>query len=41
LHVFDWNGVIVKEYELNVPCSYLCISDDDSTIWALHPYKIK
>ena len=35
LHVFDWNGVLVKEYELDVPCSYLCVSDDDSKIWAI------
>ena len=35
LHVFDWNGTLVKEYELDVQCSYLCVSDDDSTIWAV------
>ena len=35
LHVFDWNGVLVKKYELDVPCSYLCVSDDDSKIWAV------
>ena len=35
LHVFNWNGVLVKEYELDVPCSYLCVSDDDGKIWAI------
>jgi hypothetical protein len=35
LRVFDWNGIPVKEYELDVPCSYLCVSDDDSKIWAI------
>jgi hypothetical protein len=35
LRIFDWNGVPVKEYELDVLCSYLCVSDDDSKIWAV------
>jgi hypothetical protein len=35
LRLFDWNGVPVKEYELDVPCSYLCVSDDDRKIWAV------
>jgi hypothetical protein len=35
LRIFDWNGVPVKEYELDVPCSYLCVSDDDRKIWAV------
>ena len=35
LHIFDWNGVLVKEYALDIPCSYLCISDDESKIWAV------
>ena len=35
LRIFDWNGILVKEYELDVPCNYLCVSDDDSKIWAI------
>jgi hypothetical protein len=35
LRVFDWNGLLVKEYELDVPCSYLCVSDDDTKMWAV------
>ena len=35
LRVFDWKGNLVKEYEFDVPCSYLCVSDDDSKIWAI------
>lgn len=35
LRVFDWNGVLVKEYEFDVPCSYFCVSDDDNIIWAI------
>ncbi|MCL2737854.1 MAG: TolB-like 6-bladed beta-propeller domain-containing protein [Bacteroidales bacterium] len=35
LRIFDWNGVLVKEYALDIPCSYLCVSDDDSTMWAI------
>jgi len=35
LRIFDWNGVLVKEYILDIPCSYLCVSDDDSKIWAI------
>ena len=38
LRVFDWNGALVKEYALDVPCSYLCVSDDDSKIWAIASY---
>jgi hypothetical protein len=35
LHVFDWNGVLVKRYELDVPCGFLCVSDDDAKMWAI------
>ena len=35
LRIFNWDGSLVKEYELDVLCSYLCVSDDDSTIWAI------
>ncbi len=35
LRIFDWDGTLVKEYGLDVPCSYLCVSDDDSKIWAV------
>lgn len=35
LRVFDWNGVLIKEYKLDVPCGYLCVSDDDTKIWAI------
>lgn len=35
LRVFDWGGNLVKEYELDVPCSYICISDDDVKMWAI------
>lgn len=35
LRVFDWNGAIVKEYELDVPCSYMCVADDDTRMWAV------
>ena len=35
LRIFDWNGTLVKEYKLDIPCSYLCVSDDDSKIWAI------
>ena len=35
LRIFNWNGVLVEEYKLDVPCSYLCVSDDDMTIWAV------
>ena len=35
LRIFDWNGNNVKEYELDVPSLYLCVSDDDSKLWAI------
>ena len=35
LHIFDWKGTLLKEYQLDALCSYLCVSDDDSKIWAI------
>ncbi len=35
LRVFDWNGTLKKEYELDIPCSHLCVSDDNSKLWAI------
>lgn len=35
LRIFDWGGILVEEYELDVPCSYLCVSDDDTQMWAV------
>jgi len=35
LHIFDWNGFLIREYELDLPCSYLCVSDDNNKIWAI------
>jgi hypothetical protein len=35
LRVFDWCGSLVKEYELDIPCGYLCVSEDDSKMWAI------
>jgi hypothetical protein len=35
LRIFDWNGILTKEYELDVPSSYLCVSDDDSKLWTV------
>ncbi len=35
VRVFDWEGSLVKEYGLDVPCSFVCASDDDKTMWAI------
>jgi hypothetical protein len=35
LHIFDWNGYLVKEYQLDILCSYLCVSEDDNKLWAI------
>ena len=35
LRVFDWNGILVKEYELDVPSWFICVSDDDSKLWSI------
>ncbi|MDR2894752.1 MAG: TolB-like 6-bladed beta-propeller domain-containing protein [Alistipes sp.] len=35
LRVFDWSGNLVKEYGLDVPCGFICVSDDDETMWAV------
>ena len=35
LRVFDWNGNLSKEYELDIPSRFLCVSDDDSRLWTI------
>ena len=35
LRVFNWKGNLIKEYELDVPCSYICVSNDNTTLWAI------
>ena len=35
LRVFDWNGNFLKKYELDIPCRYLCVSDDDCKLWSI------
>ena len=35
LRIFDWNGTLVKEYDLDVPCGFMCVSNDNSKIWAI------
>jgi len=35
LRVFDWSGAQVRELRLDIPCSYLCVSDDDTRMWAV------
>ena len=35
LRIFNWNGVLVKEYELDLSCGFLCVSDDDDKIWTV------
>ena len=35
LRVFDWNGNLVKVYDLDIPSRSLCVSDDDSKLWTI------
>ena len=35
LRIFDWTGTLVEEYELDVAGSSICVSDDDSKLWAI------
>jgi hypothetical protein len=35
LRVFDWNGTLKNEYALDIPCTFLCVSDDDRRLWAV------
>ena len=35
LRVFNWNGNLIKEYELDIPSSDICVSDDDSRLWTI------
>jgi hypothetical protein len=35
LRVFDWNGNIKKEIDLDIPCKHISISHDDKTLWAI------
>ena len=35
LRIFDWNGNLIKVYDLDIPSNFLCISDDDSKIWTI------
>jgi hypothetical protein len=35
LRVFDWNGKMIRETELDVPCNQIGVSPDDKTLWAI------
>lgn len=35
LRVFDWKGMLKNEYKLDIPCSFLCVSEDESRLWAI------
>lgn len=34
VHVYDWDGNMVKKYKLDAPCTTLCVSPDDKKLWA-------
>jgi hypothetical protein len=35
LRIFDWNGTIKTEIDLDIPCKYIGVSPDDKTVWAI------
>ncbi|MDR0538751.1 MAG: TolB-like 6-bladed beta-propeller domain-containing protein [Tannerellaceae bacterium] len=35
LIIYDWSGNLKKEISLNTPCKYLCVSPDDTKMWAI------
>lgn len=35
LLVYDWDGNLVKNIKLDIPCQYFCISNDDKSMWAI------
>jgi len=35
LRVFDWSGKLVKTYQLDVLCRFVCPNPDDSRVWAI------
>ena len=35
VQVYDWEGTHIKDYELVIPCRYICITEDDSRLWAI------
>lgn len=35
LRIFDWNGYIKREINLDIPCKHIAVSHDDKTVWAI------
>jgi hypothetical protein len=35
LRIYDWQGNLVRETNLDVPCRNICVSHDDRTMWAI------
>jgi hypothetical protein len=35
LKIYDWQGNLLKEVTLDVPCKFVCVSPDDETLWAI------
>ncbi|MDR2474881.1 MAG: TolB-like 6-bladed beta-propeller domain-containing protein [Bacteroidales bacterium] len=35
LRIYDWSGNLRKEMELDISCKFLCVSPDDSLMWAI------
>jgi hypothetical protein len=35
LLVYDWEGVLVKDLKLDIPCRHICVTPDNQKIWAI------
>jgi hypothetical protein len=35
LMIYDWNGVLQKTVQLDIPCKYFCVDNENQKLWAL------
>jgi hypothetical protein len=35
LMIYDWNGILQKTMQLDIPCKFLCVDDGNQQIWAV------
>jgi hypothetical protein len=35
LVIYNWEGTLIKEIKLDIPCRYICVTPDNKKIWAI------
>jgi hypothetical protein len=35
LVVYNWDGVLIKEIKLDIPCRYICVTPNNKKVWAI------